>query len=66
MCEIKFSQNPIGMNVINSVKEKIAKLSLPRGFAVVPVLIYVGEVTEAVSDAGYFVNIIDLSQYLEK
>lgn len=66
VCEIKFSQNPIGMNVISSVKDKITKLVVPRGFAVVPVLIHVGEVTEAVSDAGYFVNMIDLSKYLEK
>ena len=66
VCEIKFSQNPIGMSVINSVKDKIAKLVLPRGFAVVPILIHVGEVTDVVTDTGYFVNIIDLSKYLEK
>lgn len=66
VCEIKFSQNPISMSVISSVKDKITKLIVPRGFAVVPVLIHVGEVTETVSDAGYFVNIIDLSKYLEK
>lgn len=65
VCEIKFSQNPIGTNVISSVKEKIAKLVVPRGFAAVPVLIYAGEVSEAISDAGYFANIVDLSKYLE-
>src|SRR3990167_1390551 len=65
VCEIKFSQNPIGVNVISSVKDKIAKLSLPRGFAVVPVLIHAGEVTDAVYDADYFINIIDVNQYLD-
>ena len=64
VCEIKFSQNPIGKEVIDKTKEKIARLALPRGFAVVPVLIHVSEVTSAVYDADYFVKCIDFTDYL--
>lgn len=37
VCEIKFSQNSFGIEVIDEVKEKISRLSLPRSFAAVPV-----------------------------
>jgi hypothetical protein len=65
ICEIKFSQNTVGIDVIKSVREKIANLALPRGFATVPVLIYAGEIAETVQDAGYFSALVDLGKYLE-
>lgn len=63
-CEIKFSQNPVGLEVVEKVKEKIARLSLSRGLAVLPVLIHAGELTQAVYDADYFVKIINFSEFL--
>jgi uncharacterized protein len=64
VCEIKFSQNPHTVEVINKTKEKINRMSLPKNYAVVPVLIHVGEVTKVVADADYFINIINIGEYL--
>lgn len=65
VCEIKFSQNPIGIEVIENVKEKIARLSLPRGYAAIPVLIHASEITGAVHDEEYFLKIINFCDYLK-
>jgi hypothetical protein len=64
VCEIKFSKNTIKSDVIDEVKEKISRLSLPRGFSCWPVLIHVNGVSDAVSDSGYFSHIIDFSSLL--
>ena len=62
--EIKFSRNTINSNVINEVKNKIKKLSLPRGMATLPVLIHVNGVSEQVTDKDYFYKIIDFSDLI--
>jgi hypothetical protein len=66
VCEIKFSQNPLGSEVIEKVKEKIDRLSLPRGFSAIPVLIHISGVTEVVREADYFFASIDFSQFLHQ
>ena len=60
-CEIKFSKNMIQSDVIVQVKEKIARLSQPRGFSCWPVLIHVNGVSDSVINSGYFSQIIDFS-----
>jgi AAA+ ATPase superfamily predicted ATPase len=65
VCEIKFSQNSIGSEIIEKVKEKIVRLSLPRGFAAIPILIHTSEITEALDSADYFLKIINFSDYLK-
>ena len=64
VCEIKFSRNAIGTQVIEEVKEKIKRISLPRGYSFWPVLIHVNGVADAVVDSDYFCNIIDFSALL--
>jgi AAA+ ATPase superfamily predicted ATPase len=64
ICEIKFLRKEIDTSVIHSVKEKISRLALPRGFACLPVLIHANGVSESVKDADYFFNIIDMSEAL--
>ncbi|GAG32980.1 unnamed protein product, partial [marine sediment metagenome] len=64
--EIKFSRNTIQRSVIDSVKEKIARLSIPRGMAMLPVLIHVNEVSSGVVDEDYFYSIINFSELLEQ
>lgn len=64
--EIKFSKNTIKSQVIEEVKEKIRRISLPRGIAVLPVLVHVNGVSDAVIDEDYFYSIIDLSDFLKK
>jgi hypothetical protein len=64
ICEIKFSRNLIGSEVIEEVKEKIARISLPRGFSCFPVLIHVNGVSDPVIESDYFSQIIDFSSLL--
>ncbi len=66
VCEIKFSRNRIGSNVITSIKEKINRLKLPRGFACIPVLIHASEVSQELIDSEYFGHIINGCEWLEK
>lgn len=65
VCEFKFSRRELGLEIVNEVQEKIARLSAPRGFGVVPVLFHLGGVSEAVYDKRYFYRIIDISDFLE-
>ena len=62
--EIKFSRQPIDKAVINSVKEKLSRLTLPRGFACIPVLIHVNGVSQSISEDDYFYKEIDFTQLL--
>jgi len=65
VCEIKFSQEIMGKEVIDSMKEKIDRLSAPRGFAVLPVLIHANSITQMVTEAEYFLKIINVNDYFE-
>jgi AAA+ ATPase superfamily predicted ATPase len=62
ICEIKFSKEKIGMDVIKEVKEKIKNLSCDKKFSIWPVLIHVNGVTDAVEDSGFFSRIIDFGE----
>lgn len=64
VCEIKFSQNELKTSVIQEVKDKIKKLSIPKNFVCIPVLIQVNGVSDEVRDANYFFEIIDFSQFI--
>lgn len=62
ICEIKFTKNHLTTNIIKEVEEKINRLSLPRGYAVLPVLIYAGELSGKLEESDYFhqcINFID-------
>ncbi len=61
--EIKFSQNKIGKSVIDEVKQKIARIKMPRGFAVKPVLIHTSEVTTDLLEERYFAAIINMLDF---
>jgi hypothetical protein len=64
--EIKFSKNPIGLQVANEVKEKIKRLSLPRGFSCYPILIHINGITKDLFESNYFCQIIDFSVFLNE
>jgi AAA+ ATPase superfamily predicted ATPase len=65
-CEIKFSVNPLKMDIIKEVEDKLSRLILPKRFSCWPVLIHVNGVQDSVQDNGYFSEIIDFSQFLER
>lgn len=64
VCEVKFSQHTIGVSVINEVQEKIDAIKKPKGFSCVPVLIYVGEISQDVLDSDYFAKVIDFGSLI--
>lgn len=64
ICEIKFDKEPIGMNIIKEVKEKMLKIKSPKFMSKRAVLIHVNGVKESVMDISFFYKIIDFSQLL--
>lgn len=64
VCEFKITRRELGPEVVESMQEKLDRLFVPRGFAVVPVLVHLGEVSKAVYAKNYFYRIIDITQFL--
>jgi uncharacterized protein len=62
--EIKFSKNTIKRQIIDEVKEKIDRISIPRGIAILPVLVHASNVSDAVFDEEFFHSIIDFADLL--
>ncbi len=65
ICEFKFSRRELGISIIESMKEKVKRLSVPKRFGVSPVLVHLSGVSDAVHDTGYFYKIIDIADFLE-
>ncbi|MDR3477633.1 MAG: ATP-binding protein [Gammaproteobacteria bacterium] len=63
ICEIKFSKNAIGMDVIHEVQQKIDRLKRPKGFSCRPVLIHVNGISEDVAESNYFSSIVDMGMF---
>jgi hypothetical protein len=55
----------IGIEVIDAMKEKLRRFSVPRGFGVCPVLLHLGPASDALLDSRYFYRIIDIADFLE-
>jgi len=64
ICEIKFSDSPIGTGVIDQIEEKINRLKTPKHMSFRPVLIHVNGVTKDLEHSQYFYKIIDFSKLL--
>jgi AAA+ ATPase superfamily predicted ATPase len=64
VCEIKFSRHTIGLEVVHAVQEKIAKLAIPKNFAIMPILIHASAVSDEVIDADYFHSVINFCDFL--
>lgn len=54
------------MLVVDEMKEKIKRLSLPRGFACVSILIHVNGVQSAVEACEFFRKIIDFTDFINE
>lgn len=66
VCEIKFSRKPIGLDVVDEMKEKILRIKMPKYFSRLPVLIHVCGVQEEVLETGYFAHILDFGSLLKE
>ena len=64
ICEFKFKRRELGIDIIDSIKDKIKALKVPRGFATVPVLFHIGGVTSSVATESFFYRIIDINDFL--
>jgi AAA+ ATPase superfamily predicted ATPase len=64
VCEIKFSQHPIGREVIDEVRSKISVLNTPRNFSFRSILIHVNGVSDAVLEEEFFSEILSFSDIL--
>lgn len=47
------------------MKEIVAKIALPKRYAVLPVLIHCNEVSDEVIQSEYFYKIINIADYLQ-
>jgi len=65
LCEIKFSKEKVGMQVIKEMAHKITNLKVPRNFSIRPVLIHVNGVEERVLDERYFDKVVDFGCLLD-
>lgn len=63
--EIKFSRNSIKQQVIAEVKEKVKRISLPLGVAVLPILVHVNGVEDGIIEEDYFHSILDFGSLLQ-
>lgn len=61
ICEIKMRRRELGTEVIDSMKAKIASLSIPKGFGISPVLLHLGPISDALLSSTYFFRIIDIA-----
>lgn len=64
VCEIKFNHRRITRAIVDEMKEKISRLSLPKGISIRPVLIHVNGVDDRVLEDDFFSNIVDFSDLL--
>jgi len=64
ICEIKFSKDKVGMDVIDQIQDKVKRLAVPKSFSIWPVLIHVNGVTEIVKRSGFFSKIVDFGDFL--
>src|SRR3990167_1758400 len=66
LCEIKFSRHPVNNKVIEEVQEKTERLVVPKGMAILPILIHVNGVHESVEESSFFYKIINFGNLLQE
>lgn len=64
ICEFKFKQQEIDLEIIEMMQRKIDRFSTPRGFSKIPVLFHFGGVSRAVHERNYFYRIIDMTDFI--
>ncbi len=66
VCEIKFGLSALSAKIVREVKEKISRMSIPKNYTCVPVLIHVNDISQSIIDQDYFVHSIDICNILDK
>ena len=65
-CEIKFSSAPLQLGLVQEMKDKLARLELPKQFSCWPVLVHVNGVSDSLGESQYFAEIVDFSEFLQE
>jgi AAA+ ATPase superfamily predicted ATPase len=65
VCEFKFKKRELSLEIVESMKEKINRFAIPKGFGICPVLVHLGGVANSVYEKRYFYRIIDIADLLE-
>lgn len=66
VCEIKFRDQPIGLEAVHEMQAKIAAFKTPQGFSSRAVLIHVNGVTDNVIESQFFSAIINFGELLKE
>lgn len=53
---------PLGADIIPEVQEKIKRMPIPKGYSVLPVLIHVNGISDALEDSQFFPYILDIAK----
>lgn len=61
VCEVKMRRKELGLEVIETMKTKIASLAPPKGFGISPVLFHLGPLSDALLSSRYFYRMIDIA-----
>jgi len=64
ICEIKFSKDKIGTNIIKDMQNKIHAMCIPKHYSYRIVLIHVNGISEELLDEDYFSYILDFSDFI--
>jgi hypothetical protein len=64
LCEIKFSKDRIGLEIVKEMETKIERLKRPKGVSCRAVLIHVNGITDQLEAVDYFSKIIDFGRIL--
>lgn len=62
--EVKMRRRELELEVIDSMKAKIASLVVPKGFGVSPILLHLGPVSDALLSSCYFYRVIDTALFV--
>ncbi len=60
------SQREVSASVVQDVQRKIRALDVPVGYACVPVLIYMGNLSSKIIGSDYFSEVIDVNVLLTR
>ncbi|MCU0718710.1 MAG: ATP-binding protein [Pirellula sp.] len=66
VCEVKYQDAPIGIDVIEDVERKITSLPLSRGRSVQKVLITSSPITKGLQERAYFDRVLSLEDLLSR
>lgn len=66
ICEIKYSKNEIGSQIIDEMNQKISRLHLPKRYSYRIVLIHANGVSESVEESGFFSHTINLGDFFKR